>query len=69
MNTVENNVIKGRVTKEAFNQMRNDMLDLMGTPYDELFSYPHRADDSREYINKAEKMVRKHLTMLGLLWD
>lgn len=69
MINAQNNVIKGRVTREAFVEMRNDMLLLMGTPYDELFEYPHRPDDSRDYINKAEDMVRKHLTMLGLRWD
>lgn len=69
MSNTQNNVINGRVTREAFAQMRNDILFLMGTPYDSLFEYPHRDDDSRAYINKAEDMVRKHLTMLGLRWD
>lgn len=68
MHNSGNNVVNGRVSKEAFIEMRNDMLKLMGTPYDELFEYPHRADDSRDYINKAETMVIKHLTMLGLNW-
>lgn len=68
MHNAGKNVVNGLVSKEVFLEMRNDMLKLMGTPYDELFSYPHRDDDSKKYINEAELMVMHHLSLLGLRW-
>lgn len=39
------------------------LLEIMGYPRDELFEYPNRADDSREYIARAERTLDKILTV------
>lgn len=39
------------------------LLELMGYPRDELFEYPNRADDSREYIARAERVLDEILVL------
>ena len=39
------------------------LLEIMGYPRDELFEYPNRADDSREYISRAERTLDKILAV------
>ena len=39
------------------------LLEIMGYPRDELFEYPHRADDSIRYITRAERTLDKILAV------
>lgn len=39
------------------------LLALQGTPRNQLFEYPHRADDSRRYIARAETALDKILKL------
>ncbi|WP_190264848.1 hypothetical protein [Glutamicibacter nicotianae] len=39
------------------------LLEIMGYPRDELFEYPNRADDSREYIARSERTLDKILAV------
>ena len=39
------------------------LLVLQGTPRNQLFEYPHRADDSRRYIARAEKALDEVLNL------
>jgi hypothetical protein len=49
--------------KKTFDQLVDKVLDYNRTPRNYLFEYPYRADESREIIAKAEKLVRD---ILGL---
>lgn len=39
------------------------ILSARGTPRDDLFEYPHRADNSRRYIAEAETFLDKILDL------
>lgn len=55
--------MKKTVSTEDFNKMVDLVLKSNGTPRHQLFEYPHRDDDSRQMINKAETVVWEILTL------
>lgn len=57
--------ISEKLDSDTFESLVDIMLEQGGTPRRHLFEYPHRADDSRDYIAKAEKKVRLMLEILA----
>lgn len=53
-----------RIKRESFNSMVDIVLAHNGTPRSKLFEYPHRDDDSRIMIAKAEDVVTGILSIV-----